>query len=80
MGRPSQQPFLKSVTRKALPSNVPYHLLFGYKNTSTLPSQLVSRVQDAAARVYGFNTDERGIIADRAAAQHINRALSASRR
>ena len=76
----SNSPFLRTVKRQALPSNVPHHLLFGYKNPNTLASQLAPSVQSAAARVYGFNADERGILSDNAVAEQVNRALRASRR
>jgi pimeloyl-ACP methyl ester carboxylesterase len=66
--------FMSKLRRKKLPSDLEYHLLYAYGNSTTvklgensdgvvpLASQLCSEAQDESTGQYGFNDSHRGIL------------------
>lgn len=75
-----ESPFLNSLYRRDFPAEVPVHLLFSFRNDSTLKigqnsdgritlkSQLHPRVQGKAARIHGFDSTHTGVLSSPEAA------------
>lgn len=75
--------FIKSLYRKALPSNVNHHLLYAFANdrkfkfgentdgTVPLSSQLYTVVQEQSDHQHGFNASHTGILVDSNSTRHI---------
>lgn len=63
-------PFLQDIHTWNWPRDIPYHLVFSYKTgkssdgTVDLKSQIPSKLQSEATRMYGFNNDHVGILSD----------------
>jgi hypothetical protein len=75
--------FLKNLTGKPFPKQLPYYLFFSYHDTSklslgessdgsvTLRSQLVPSLQTAATKILGFNETHIGILNSAAARESL---------
>lgn len=76
-------PFMRNLRRKKLPSDLQYHLIYAYGNSSSvklgensdgvvpLSSQLSSEAQDESTMQYGFNDTHTGILQNPQAIQRI---------
>jgi pimeloyl-ACP methyl ester carboxylesterase len=83
-------PFLKSLFPESVKPNVPYYLFFGYQGESSmfiegngdgtvsLKSMLQSSAQKEALKIYGFDADHAGILADTKVGDILNEVMGSN--
>ncbi len=74
--------FLSVLTEKALPSQIPFYLFFGFEGGNgsdgivTLKSQLDEKAQATAKQVIGFPDDHTAILSNAKTSQKLNAILA----